>query len=141
MATRSVCILVLVLGLVLCAMPEARACGHCMEDKIAATYDYAVVSAARRNGRTVVFTELHGVIAPTSRLSSWIRQQVEASAGVIRGTVRVSLEPGALSFVCESGSTSVSAALRDIGQRLARRGLSLDLIEAQGPRARERVRS
>lgn len=113
--------------------PAGHACGHCKEDKIAATYDYMVVSAARRNGQTVVFTELHGSLAPTAKLEPWIRQQVEGCPGVIRGTARVSLEPAALSFACDQRQVSVPALLRGIGVKLARRGLKVSLIEAQAP--------
>jgi hypothetical protein len=106
-----------------------HACGHCKEDRIAATYDYAVVSAARRNGQAVVFAELRGAIGPTTRLGDWIRQQAETSTGVVHGTVRVSLEPAAVSFVCDRQAVAIT--LRSIGQRLARRGFGLRLIEAQ----------
>jgi hypothetical protein len=121
--------LVLALAVTGSATPQALACGHCREDKVAATYDYSVITSARRNGQTVVFAELHGSIAPGSPLASWIRQQAEGAAGVARGTVRVSLEPGALSFACDPHA--VTAALRAIGEKLARRGLSVTLIEAQ----------
>lgn len=140
MDRRQALTIVLVAALMLGAAPQTRACGHCKEDKIAATYDHAVVSEARRNGRTVVFVELRGPITPTSRLGSWIRQQAEATAGVRRGTVRVSLEPAAFSFACDQ--RAVSSALRAIGQKLARRGLGLALIEAQAaPKSRMSARS
>ena len=129
MDRRQAFLIVLAGALTFGAAPQAHACGHCKEDKIAATYDHAVISAARRNGQTVVFVELRGAIEPTSRLGSWIRQQAEATAGVLRGTVRVSLEPAAFSFACDR--QAVSSALRTIGQKLARRGLGLSLIEAQ----------
>ena len=136
---RYALVVILASGLLIGAAPRVHACGHCEEDKIAATYDHVVVSAARRNGQTVVFAELRGAIGPVSRLGSWIRQQAEASTGVVRGTVRISLEPAALSFACNR--QAVSAALRAIDQKLARRGLSLSLIEAQAaPRARVSAR-
>jgi hypothetical protein len=140
MTTRYVWGVALAVGLAVGGGPPAQACGHCKEDKIAATYDYSVVSSARRNGQTVVFVELHGPIGPASQLDSWIRQQAEAATGVVRGTVRVSLEPAALSFVCDP--QAVSTTLHAIRQRIARRGLGLSLIEAQSaPRAKGNARS
>lgn len=126
--SRRACALAIVVGAVLAlAAPRSRACGHCEEDKIAATYDHAVISAARRNGQTVVFAELQGPIGPESRLEDWIRRQVEASTGVLRGTVRVSLEPPALSFAC---ARSVAATvLREVDRKLSRRGLRVRRIE------------
>ncbi len=129
MQTRPLLMLLLAVGMTLAGAPQVHACGHCKEDKIAATYDYAVVSAARRNDQAVVFAELRGVIGPMSQTGDWIRRQAEASSGVVHGTVRVSLEPAAISFVCDR--QAVAATLRAMGQRLARRGFGLRLLEAQ----------
>ena len=129
MTSKAVLWFALAAWLTVGAVPQSRACGHCKEDKIAATYDYAVVSAARRHGRSVVYAELRGAIGPASPLGPWIRQQVESSTGVVRGTARVSLEPAAISFSCEH--QAVSSTLRTIGEKLARRGLGLVLLEAQ----------
>ena len=139
MRARHVPILVLVAALALVVPAASRACGHCREDKIAATYDWAVVSAARRNGHAVVYTELRGPIAPGSKLEDWIRQQAQSCAGVDRGTVRVSLAPPALSFACDGRKASISAALRGIGGKLSRRGLSVNLIEAQAASGKKLV--
>lgn len=122
--------IVLAALLALGGVPAAHACGHCIEDKIAATYDHAVMTAAKKSGRAVVFVDLRGTIENTASLKSWIRQQAEATAGVQRGTVRVSLEPAALSFACDR--QAVSAALRTISQKLARRGLLVSLIDTKG---------
>ena len=135
---RSAFVVVVATGLLLGAAPRLQACGHCKEDKIAATYDYSVVTAAKRKGQTVVFAELRGIRGSTAQLDSWIRQQAGATTGVVEGTVRVSLEPAALSFVC--APEAVSSTLRAIALKLARRGLAASLIEAQNP-TRARVRS
>lgn len=121
-------LIVVTAGLIIAA-PTAHACGHCKEDKIAATYDYSVISAAHRKGQVVAFVELRGVSGPTAGLDTWVRQQGEAVAGVAKGTVRVSLDPAAMSFACER--PAVATVMRAIGQKLARRGLRLSLIEAQ----------
>ena len=41
-----------------------QACEACLEDKIAATYDWQVVSTAQRLRHTVVFTAIQGRVAP-----------------------------------------------------------------------------
>ena len=38
----------------------AFACGYCVEDKIAACYDYAVIESARKAGNEVAFFALQG---------------------------------------------------------------------------------
>jgi hypothetical protein len=131
--------IVLATLLALADVPAAHACGHCIEDKIAATYDHAVVTAAKKSGRAVVFVDLRGTVQNTPALKSWIRQQTEATAGVLRGTVRVSLEPAALSFSCDR--QAVEPALRTLGQKLARRGLQVSLIDTRPGPTRATARS
>lgn len=133
MTARHVLGSLIAVPLLLTAVPRAHACGHCREDKIAATYDYAVVAAAHRRGQVVVFAELRGTIPPASTLGGWIRQQVEGCRGVVPGTVRVSLEPAALSFACGARTPGVSAILDQVRGKLARRGLDARLLEAQAP--------
>src|SRR5262249_56109157 len=42
----------------------ASACNACLEDKIAATYDWRVVSQAKERGHTVVFAAIRGAVSP-----------------------------------------------------------------------------
>jgi hypothetical protein len=131
MPIRRSLIMVMMAGLTFSFAARTHACGHCKEDKIAATYDFAVVSAAHRRGHTIVYAELQGLRAPQIGLATWIRRQVEACRGVIPGTSRVSLDPAALSFVCDPRQISVASAMRNIEGSLARRGLKVSLIESQ----------
>jgi len=105
------------------------ACGHCIEDKIAATYDYAVMTAAQRHGHVVAFAEILGPVAPDTKLEAWIRRSVESCAGVIAGTPRVSLAPAALSFAYDPKRSSSGALVRAINLRLSARGLQVGLID------------
>ena len=74
----------------------ARACNACLEDKIAATYDWQVVSAAKARGHIVVFAAIHGPVAPAdSALARRLARQLGGVAGVDAGTPRVSLAPPA----------------------------------------------
>jgi len=70
--------------LVLCG--EAAACGYCVEDKIAATYDHAVVTRALAQGHQVVFFHVDG--APVTRRS--LEEAVSAVPGIDKGSVRIS---------------------------------------------------
>ena len=64
---------------------RALACGHCIEDKIAAVYDYALVTQATARNHEVVFFALAGrlvsmgahVAAMTpGELAEWVAQKV-----------------------------------------------------------------
>ncbi len=111
------------------SVPPAMACGHCMEDKVAATYDHAVMTAAQRHGHAVVFAEIQGPIPPGPALEAWILRSVESCAGVIAGTSRVSLAPAALSLAYDPRRTGAGSLVRRINLRLSRRGLRAALID------------
>jgi hypothetical protein len=131
--------LVLALLLAAAAPPgTATACGHCVEDKVAATYDYGVLTAAARKGHVVVFTEIRGPAAGAGpALARFVEQTLAGAAGVDPGTVRVSLDPPAASFAC-AGDRAPDAIVRSTRARLGTKGLSLGVIKLDhGPREME----
>ena len=74
-------------------------CGVCVEDKVAATYDYALVQRALREGRVVVFAEPR---VPVD--AAHLRAMAGAAArapGVEAGTVKTSEAPASVSFVLD----------------------------------------
>ena len=76
------------------ALPATgAACGACIEDKVAATYDHAVVQRAAAGAEVVVFCEVLGPL-DAARLKAAIR----GVRGVEARSVRVSAQPAALSF-------------------------------------------
>ncbi|HWI78837.1 MAG TPA: hypothetical protein VNS31_06540 [Ramlibacter sp.] len=93
----------------------AQACGVCVEDKVAATYDYAVVQRAAAQGRVVVFCE---VVGPVD--AARIRQATRNVRGLDASTLRVSETPAAISFVVDTRKQSPQAAAGAIQQGLAR---------------------
>ena len=80
---------------------SALACGACVEDRIAATYDYATINAAIAKHQQVVFVAIDG-----SMSAKTIEARIVAAATKIRGvrpgTLRTSLSPQAFSFVLDS---------------------------------------
>jgi hypothetical protein len=85
----------------------AAACGVCIEDKMAATYDHAVITSAVNQGHAVVFAEMIGVPSSNAAQTRKIIQAFEATPGVDRGSVRVSLNPAAISFAIDERKTEV----------------------------------
>ena len=75
------------------AASNAIACGACVEDKVAATYDHAVIERATSKGDVVVFCELKGVV-DVNRLKAAARHV----KGIDATSIRVAQAPAALSF-------------------------------------------
>jgi hypothetical protein len=99
----------------------ASACGACVEDKVAATYDYAVVQNAMARGDVVVFCDVRGRID-----ADRLRKAARKLGGVDKTSIRVSTAPQALSFALDTAKQSIddaAAALqRDAG------GLEIEVV-------------
>ncbi|HWI37245.1 MAG TPA: hypothetical protein VNU64_12395 [Burkholderiales bacterium] len=74
------------------AWGSAQACGYCVEDKIAAVYDHALISQALAAKHPVVFMHVEG---PATKQA--LEQAAQAS-GADRGSVRVSGDLLTVSF-------------------------------------------
>jgi hypothetical protein len=81
------------------APPAASACGVCVEDKVAATYDHAVIERAAAKGQQVVFVAVDGPVDGDAVGRKVAKAHVK---GVVAGTVRVSAAPTAFSFVLDA---------------------------------------
>jgi hypothetical protein len=79
--------------------PAVSACGVCVEDKVAATYDPAVISRAIANRQQVVFVAVDGPVDGDAIGRKVAKASVK---GVVAGTVRVSAAPAAFSFVLDA---------------------------------------
>jgi hypothetical protein len=75
------------------------ACGVCMEDKVAATYDHALVERALAQQRVVVFAEPRAPV-DERRLKAFAAAARRAP-GVDAGTVKTSAAPASVSFVLD----------------------------------------
>ena len=82
------------------------ACGVCIEDKVAATYDHAVVKRAGANGHQVVFVAIEGPVVASALRTRIARTKV---AGVVPGTVRTSSDPPAFSFALDDKTRAANA--------------------------------
>jgi hypothetical protein len=100
------------------------ACGHCIEDTIAAIYDYDVVTRAFLQDHQVVFFSVEGTIAGEKSRRS-LEVLVESIAGVDRGSARASGDPAALSAAFDPARASPMAMERTLSRKLAPRGLSI----------------
>ena len=98
------------------------ACGVCVEDKVAATYDHAVITQAKARHQQVVFVAIDG--ANVHDVARRITAAARKVPGVEAKTVRTSASPAAFSFVvarAEPAERAVAGfrdALRDPGVQL-----------------------
>ncbi|HEX3061838.1 MAG TPA: hypothetical protein VHP55_04185 [Usitatibacter sp.] len=107
------------------APAAALACGACVEDKVAATYDHAVVTKAARQGKVVVFAEPRTAADP-ARVERALRAAAARAPGVEPASVRASQSPAALSFVLDPRGHDPGKTLASI--RSASRVADLQLV-------------
>lgn len=105
--------------------PLALACGYCVEDKIASTYDHAVVTRALQSGRHVAFFHVEGAETPGRTTPQALRALVNAVPGVDGATVRVSLDTFTLSFAFDPARASLASINARLDRKLSASGLSL----------------
>jgi hypothetical protein len=102
----------------------ALACGACDEDKIAATYDHAVIAKAQRQSHVVVFAAVE-----SRRDGRATTRAVESAArtlrGVDRASVRTAINPPALSFSLDPQTQSPADALVAIQRAGGMQGIEL----------------
>ena len=109
------------------ASSGALACGVCVEDRIAATYDHAVVTEAAARHHVVVFAAVEGSGVP-AEASRALTEAAAKLKGVDRGTVRAADSPRALSFALDPRSATPEAALAAIQRSPRAAGVRLTLI-------------
>jgi hypothetical protein len=80
--------------------PPAWACGACAEDKIAVTYDHAVVAHAAERHHVVVFAAIEGR-GDVKALARAVKAAALRTPGVDRESVRTAADPAAVSFALD----------------------------------------
>jgi hypothetical protein len=104
---------------------RALACGYCVEDKIASTYDHAVVVGALERKHHIAFFHIDGSLPAGADARRTLERLAESAAGVDKASARVSVDTATLSFAFDPRRTSLDAAHKAVERKLAPRGLSL----------------
>jgi hypothetical protein len=115
----------LVLAVLLGAASPALACGYCVEDKIASTYDHALVTRAVGMGHHVAFYHLDGALTQNDATKRALLSAAESVTGVDKGSARVALDTMTISFAFDPRRTSLVSAQSALDRKLAGRKLSL----------------
>ncbi|MEO7728853.1 MAG: hypothetical protein ABIS45_16500 [Burkholderiales bacterium] len=103
----------------------AVACGVCVEDKIAAAYDYAIVTQAAAKKHQVAFFALDGRVIDNEVEQRTLARIAQGTRGVDPFTARVSTANAALSVAFDPAVVTFAALERALGKRLAPKGLTL----------------
>jgi hypothetical protein len=122
------CLTMLATAMVGATGSMAFACGFCIEDKIAAVYDYAVVTRAFSQKHQVVFFAVEGKMAAGDEARRKVQALVESVVGIDRGSARLSAEPSALSAAFNPARTPFAAMERSLTRKLAAYGLSIAVL-------------
>lgn len=93
---------------------HALACGYCVEDKIAATYDHAVITKALATKHHVVFLHVDGA----ARSRAALEKAAYSAPAVDRGTVRVSADLLTVSFAFDPARANLGVIHARIEKRL-----------------------
>ncbi len=127
------------IGILLAGLaPPAQACGYCIEDRVAAVYDYAVVTRAASQKHLVVFFAMEGAIPAAQDARRTLQGLVESVAGIDRGSVRISVEAASFSAAFNPRQVPLANLERVLTSRFAARGLALAMLrvmDAASPRA------
>lgn len=114
---------------VACNAPAALACGYCVEDKMAAAYDHAVVTRALSQKHHVAYFHIEGALAPGDATKRALEALANAAAGADRGSARVSVESSSLAVAFDPQRTSVARLQSALQRGLAAKKVSLMLLQ------------
>ena len=107
----------------LAAAPAALACGLCVEDRVAAVYDPAVIAKATAARQQVAFYGVEGALVPGDAVRREMIGALERAG--VRGSARMSFESATASVAFDPRRTSAQAVAEAAGRALAARGLTL----------------
>lgn len=107
---------------------SAVACGHCVEDRIAAVYDHALQAQTLARGHQLAYFSIDGLRGDPAAQRGQIERALRAVAGVDAGSVRIALDPAALVAGFDPLRQPADKMLRALQHAFARQGMSLQLL-------------
>ena len=105
------------------------ACGHCLEDKVAAVYDHAIVAKTVREKHVVAFFGIDGPLVVNPASKQEIQKIIASINGVDPNTSRISLETGSISLAFNPILLSYPALLDSLDKKLKPKKLSIFPLE------------
>jgi hypothetical protein len=93
----------------------AMACGHCEEDLVASVYDHGLVLRSQSLKQRIMYMAWDGPVARDDATARRLMQEVSRATSVTPGSVRVSVQPAALSVAfnpAKSNRAQIEASLQ-----------------------------
>ena len=93
----------------------AMACGHCEEDLVAPVYDHGLVLRSQSLKQRIMYMAWDGPVARDEVTARRLMQEASRATGVTPGSVRVSIQPAALSVAfnpAKNNRTQIEASLQ-----------------------------
>ncbi len=115
-------------GLALAAAP-AFGCGYCIEDRVAAVYDHAAVTAALDQHHHVAFLAIEGPLPAGAESRRVLAHAFAYAQGIDSRSLRVSVDSAALSFAYNGERVSAEQIVDTLNRKLEARGLSVSLLK------------
>ena len=119
----------LLASLLLISTTPVIACGHCIEDKVAAVYDHAIVAKAVHEKHVVAFFGIEGPLVVNAASKQGIQKIIASINGVDPNTSRISLDTGSISLAFNPTLLSYPALLDSLEQKLKPKKLSIFPLE------------
>ena len=108
------------------AAPAALACGHCEEDRIALTYDHAVVLRALERRQEVAFFSVEAANHHAS--AQQITRVLRGLRGIERNSIRTSADPLGLSFAYDPAKVALGSIVEEANAKLRTVGMTVALL-------------
>ena len=118
----------------------AWACGHCVEDRIAAVYDHALILSTQARKQQIAYFAWDGALARDQASRLKLLTLIDDTPGVDKGSTHLSMEPAAFAVVFDprrSSGPALEAALRN---KLRAMKVSVHLLQppSQAPPSNKR---
>ncbi len=107
----------------------AIACGYCVEDRIAVVYDHALLQRTLASKHQIAFFAWDGPVTRSEAMRQKILALGEGTAGVDKGSTRVSMEPAALAVAFDPQRGSVQSVQAGLQKALGPIRLSVMLLQ------------
>ena len=119
----------LLVSLLLIFPSSVMACGHCLEDKVAAVYDHIIITKAVSEKHLVAFFGIEGPFVINTASKQEMQKIISSINGVDPNTSRVSLEAGSISLAFNPTFVSYPMLLKALEMKLQRKKLSIFPID------------
>ena len=98
----------------------AMACGHCEEDLVASVYDHGLVLRSQSLKQRIMYMAWDGPVARDDATARRLIQEASRATGVTPGSVRVSVQPAALSVAFNPAKTNRAQIEASLQNRLTK---------------------